>query len=169
MKPTTIKSASRGLLTLAFAALCASAVHAQLAENPDWKEEDAPPPPAFKTDGLVKIEMPNYLELSYGVDPQTISIGKDGVVRYVMVATSRDGTVNALHEAIRCSTGEVKLDGRYVNSGWLVNEKQEWRAMQSSARHSWAAARQGICNGRAPQRTPQDTVRALRNPMLPAN
>ncbi|MGA0570144.1 CNP1-like family protein [Variovorax sp. VNK109] len=168
MKPTTIETASRSLLTLALAAFGMSASFAQLNENPDWKEESAPQPPAFKTDGLIKVDMPNYLELSYGVDPQTLTIGKDSVVRYVMVATSRSGTVNAMHEAIRCSTGEVKLYARYGSSGWLTDEKQEWRPMQSAARHSWAAARQGICNGRAPQRTPQDIVRAMRSTMMPA-
>lgn len=168
MKPTTTKAAVRGLATFTLGALCVSAAFAQFTDNPDWKEEDAPPPPAFKTDGLIKVDMPNYLELSYGIDPQTISIGKDGVVRYIMVATSRSGTVNAMHEAVRCSTGEVKLYARYVNSAWLPAEKPEWRPMQGTARHSWAAARQGLCNGRAPQRTPQDTVRALRSTMMPA-
>ena len=46
------------LLALALAGSAFSAV-AQLApDNPDWKELDAPPPPALRTQGLIPVEVP---------------------------------------------------------------------------------------------------------------
>ena len=67
---------------------------AQLSSlDPDWKEVDVPPPPAFNKDKLVPVDMPPHVTLKLGVDPATLSISNDGVVRYVMVATSSAGTI----------------------------------------------------------------------------
>lgn len=151
---------------LSVAALLGGAAHAQLAPiDPDWKEEQAPPPPAFNKDRAIRIEMPVYMELNFGVDPETIVVGADGIVRYVMVASSRSGIVNAMYEALRCSTGEMRTYARYVSSGWENSADQEWRSLQDNrARHAMAFAKQGACDGRFPRRTPQDIARALRNP-----
>ena len=59
---------------------------------PEWKESEVPPPPAFDVGKLVTFEVSPNASLVYGVDPASISMSKsDGVVRYVMVATSASG------------------------------------------------------------------------------
>jgi len=102
---------------------------AQLVElDPDWKEVDVPPPPAFNRDKLVPIDMPPHITLKLGVDPATLSISSDSVVRYVMVATSSSGTINAMYEGIRCMTGEVKVYARFSSSGqWRSVDNPQWR------------------------------------------
>lgn len=144
------------------------AAFAQLppAEDPDWKEKDVPPPPALRTSGLIPIEMPQGVTLRYGVDPDSISVGKDGVVRYVVVASSASGAVNAMYEGVRCSSGEVKVYARHnPDSGWVANGKQEWMQLSASGstRHSLLIARTGACFGDAPNRNEAQIVRDLRS------
>ena len=58
-------------------------------DDPDWKETEVPPPPAFDVKKLVVFDVSSNSELVYGVDPATIQISeKDSLVRYVMVATA---------------------------------------------------------------------------------
>lgn len=133
--------------------MCALVVQAQgLLENPDWKETEVPAPPAFSKDHLIAVEMPRYVTLKFGVDPATLAITADGIVRYVMVATHASGLVNAMYEGIRCATGEVKTYARANSSGvWSVVKEPQWRALSDNlpSKHAIALARQGACEGRA--------------------
>ena len=148
-------------------AVCALGVQAQgLVEDPDWKETEVPAPPAFSQDHLLAIEMPHYVSLKFGVDPATLAITADGIVRYVMVAINASGSVNAMYEGIRCATGEVKTYARAGGSGtWSVIKEPEWRALSDNlpSKHAIAFARQGACDGRAAAAsTVADIVRALK-------
>ena len=162
-------------LTALLGLACASgAALAQLpADNPDWKEMDAPPPPAFRTDRLVPFETASRATaLSFGVDPDTIAISGDGVVRYVVVASSKTGAMNALYEGIRCGTAEFKSYARYhPDSGWTLVPNPSWRSLYDTlpSRHALAFARAGACSGKAPNRSAQDIVRDLKQPPVNRN
>jgi len=149
-------------------ALAASLAQAQLAPvDPDWREAEAPPPPAVKLEGLVPLEMPGSA-LRFGVDPSSIAIAKDGVVRYVVVATAAGGAVNALYEGLRCSTGEFKVYARYnTGSGWTVAKDASWRPVHGApgSGHSLVVARSGACIGRAPNQSADQILRDLRAPV----
>ena len=95
--------------------------------------------------------MPSYVSVKVGVDPQTLSVGADGVVRYVMVMRNSSGSVNAVYEGIRCVTDEVKTYARAGNSGqWTLVEQPQWKPVNDNmpSRHAWAFARQGGCENR---------------------
>jgi hypothetical protein len=134
-------------------ALCALSLQAQgLPDDPDWKETEVPAPPAFSTVHLIAVEMPSYVSLKFGVDPATLTITPDGIVRYVMVAVSASGSVNAMFEGIRCSKGEVKTYARTTSNGaWSVIKEPTWRDLSDNlpSKHAIAFARQGACDGRA--------------------
>ena len=154
---------------LAALALMAGAVQAQRAEDDaDWKEVEVPAPPAFNKDRLLPIEMPPYVSLKFGVDPATLSITKDGVVRYVMVASSGSGAVNAMYEGIYCAKGSFKTYARWGSSGqWVAAIDPQWRPFldNNTSKHALALARQGACNGRsATASSVKDIVNALKNP-----
>jgi hypothetical protein len=152
-------------LALAGASL---AVSAQVAPaDPDWKEVDAPPPPALRTSGLVPVEVPGT-SLQFGVDPASVSIGADRIVRYVIVATSPSGTVNAMYEGIRCDAGEVKVYARHnPDSGWVPSRGGEWQPLNRTpnSRHSLEVARSGACMGRGPNGNAAQIVLDLRAPI----
>ncbi len=132
---------------------CALSAQAQgLVDDPDWQETEVPAPPAFSKDHLIAVEMPHYVTLKFGVDPATLAITTDGIVRYVMVATNASGSVNAMYEGIRCATGEVKTYARATSSGaWSVIKEPQWRDLSDNlpSKHAIAFARQGACDGRA--------------------
>ena len=141
-----------GLLVACMLTSCGA--FAQLREaDPDWKESEAPTPPAFRTDRTIALEMPRHVTTRLGVDPQTIRITDDGIVRYVMVATNAaTDSVNASYEGIRCVTGEVKVYARYSSAGaWRAVPNPEWRQLNGNqpSLHAFAFARQGACDGRA--------------------
>jgi hypothetical protein len=120
-------------------------------DNTEWAEEQTPPPPQFSKDRLIPIDMPPHVSVKIGVDPQTIVVGADGVVRYVLLMTNATGTNNAVYEGIRCITDEVKTYGRLGSSGdWSMVQNPAWKAMNATmpSHHAQAFALQGACQNR---------------------
>lgn len=153
-------------LSLAAALLLgASLARAQLAPlDPDWREVEAPPAPAFSLEGLVPLETPRSM-LRYGVAPATVSIGPDGIVRYVVVATSSTGATNVMYEGIRCNTGEFKVYARHnPGSGWTIVKDSEWKPLQDAPlpRHALLIARNAACIGHGTNQPAARIVRDLR-------
>ena len=134
--------------------------------DPDWKELEAPAPPAFEVSRLVPFDVSINSALQFGVDPATINIGRDGVVRYVIVARSTTGAMNALYEGMRCSTGEVRTYARHnASGGWARADNSDWRSMWGNpgTRHTLMFAKQGGCTGNAAPRSVSEIVQSLRN------
>ena len=149
-------------------AVASCAAHAQLVPiDPDWKEVEAPPAPPVRTSGLIPLDIPRTT-LHFGIDPASISLEQDNVVRYVVVATSDTGSVNALYEGIRCATGDFKVYARHNGgSGWTVARDTPWRSLSesSASRHTILIARTGACIGQAPNRSASQIVRDLKAPV----
>lgn len=140
---------------------------AQLFTNPDWKESPVPPAPEFDHRRMLEIDMPRMYDLRYGVDPKTLAITDDGVVRYVAIAksTGPGAAVNAFYDGVRCATGEIKTYARYSGDSWHAVENPEWKPLdQAKTRYSLALARQALCRSGAPRATTGEIVQALRKP-----
>ena len=138
------------------------------AEEPQWKESDVPAPPTFDTGRLLAFEVSSASSLVYGVDPATISITQsDGVVRYVVVATSASGTRNIMYEGIRCATGEFKTYARYsMNGRWSLVSNPEWRSMFGNlpSKHALRFAKAGACENVTPVSSARELANKLKNP-----
>lgn len=146
------------------------ASQAQLRDDPDappWQEAAVKPPATFSTDQLQAIDVSAGTALSYGIDPKSLSVGEDGVVRYVLVARSSSGALNVLYQGVRCQTGEMKTYGRWNNnaSSWNVNAKEEWHELSFSGftRPAMLLARSGICEGRTINGSPQKILHTLKH------
>lgn len=139
---------------LAASMLVAGSAFAQLRDiDPDWKETEVPPPPSFRVDHTIALDMPAHVTVKVGVDPDTLRVTDDGIVRYVVVARSPGGSVNASYEGIRCLTGEVKVYARSSSSGtWRPVANADWKPLNGNqpSAHALVLARQGACDGRAP-------------------
>ena len=137
---------------------------------PEWTERPVAPPPAFSKDRLIPIDMPLYVSVKVGVDPDSIAVGDDGVVRYVMVMTNASGNAAAVYEGLRCLNDEVKTYARFGSSGqWVPVNTPQWKSIQDNApsRHAFAFARQGGCkNHLAPSK--QEILAALKMVRLPS-
>jgi hypothetical protein len=157
-KATVRRSAA--LLGLVLACTCAAA---QVIPSNEFHEGDTPPPPPLKLDGLLPLDM-GSTELRWGVDPSSIRIDSDRVVRYVVVGQSTGGAVNAFYEGLRCDTAQVRVYARHARDGDWVPATGGWMPMQegsSATRHSLVFARTGGCIGRAANRSPEQIARDL--------
>ncbi len=156
-----------GAPALLFAFASMAALAQGRVEEKEWKEADAPPPPSFEVSRLIPFEVSAGSSLKFGVDPSTLAIGADGVLRYVMVARSPSGTVNAMYEGLRCSTGEYKTYARYnASGGWNAVSDPKWEPLRGSGRsmYTFQMARQGACpDGGTPVRL-DEVLRELRRP-----
>lgn len=133
-------------------------------DNPDWVEIPSPPPPTFSKDGLIPIDMPFHVSVKVGVDPTSISVGSDGVVRYVVVMTNASGSSSAVYEGIRCVTDEVKTYARLNSSGqWNLLSNPPWKSLADNmpSKHAHAFARQGGCQSRLAT-SPQEIIAQLK-------
>lgn len=146
--------------------LLALDVSAQTFTDPDWKETEAPAAPSFDKDRLIPIIMPKYVTLQFGVDPATLVIAPDTIVRYVVVASNAAGSISAMYEGLRCATWEVKTYARFGSNGqWSPVQNPQWQGLNDNhmSKHALALARQGICD--SPSTTANsvaDIVKALK-------
>lgn len=134
------------------------------ATDENWTETVVAPPAFFSTSGLLPLEISPGSAMRFGIDPTTLSIGTDRVVRYVLVAQSASGALNVLYEGIRCETAEMKTYARWNNdSSWNVSQDASWRTLQSkgSARHGMVLATQGVCEGTTPNKSVSQILKSL--------
>lgn len=159
--------------TLGAAALlgAVACTHAQAFEDPPaWQEAEVTEAPAFDSSRLLGFQVSLGSELSYGIDPDTVSIGPDAVVRYVMVARSPSGAVNALYEGLRCTSAEVKTYARWTPASgdqpgrWRLTSGTEWRQLYANhaSRPALVLARSGLCDGPTPNAPVARMLRDLR-------
>jgi hypothetical protein len=82
------------------------------------------------------------------VDGASLSVGADGVVRYVLVVQTPGGARNVTYEGLRCETKERRLyaSGR-PDGTWAKSRNEEWRRIQNRAtnRHHAALAFDYFC------------------------
>lgn len=162
-----------GALCAIFLALT-SAVAAPAGNYPaevDWVEAAVPDAPAFKTSGGIGIDMPRHVSVKVAVDPATLAIGSDGVVRYVATMTNLSGSVSAVYEGIRCTSDEVKTYARWSSSGqWTSTTDPVWKAINGNlpSKHAFAIARQGACENHLARSSVADIVRALKQISKPS-
>ncbi|MBK5206628.1 MAG: CNP1-like family protein [Polaromonas sp.] len=155
------------LMALLLGASCAAWAQPTV-DNPDWKESEVPPPPAFDISKLIMFDVSPNSSLVYGVDPSTIRISNsDSVVRYVVVARSASGASNAMYEGIRCSTGEFKTYARYSPDGhWNPIAHPQWHSLfeKMPSKHALRFAKAGACDNAAPASSVDVLVNRLKNP-----
>lgn len=140
-------------------------VHAQLVdENPDWVEQESSPPALFNPLQTIGFELSNSAsELKWGIEPSTITIGKDGVTRYVVIAKGANIS-NISYEGINCAKGELKVYARWNVNQWNINNNASWIDItdRSRAHHALALARSGLCDGSSPQLRVDDIIQNLK-------
>ena len=154
---------------VALAALLAfvPSIHAQTSfqEEPVWTESSVTPPSAFNVDSPQPFDVMQGSALTYGIDPGSLTVGEDGVVRYVMVARSSSGAVNVLYQGIRCASAETKTYARLNDKGsWNTSANAAWQELsfRGPTRPAMMLAKQGVCDGKAVMGTPQKILGALK-------
>jgi hypothetical protein len=152
--------------------LLVSGTNLAMAADDNWQELVVSPPAHFSVERLVPLENLAGSSLRYGLDPNSLSVDADGVVRFVLVARSNTGALNVLFEGIRCQTAEMKTYARWDNqSAWNVNRDAAWRPLQfsGSTRHGIRLAKSGVCDANTTSGDAAHILRSLRTtaPLYP--
>lgn len=116
--------------------------------NPDFVEDDKPweelaaqLPAAPKKENLVPLVVSSATSNRFMIDAASISVGKDGVVRYIVVIESPRGARTVNFEGLRCATAERKIyafgqtDGR-----WTENKRAAWEGIKQRSLLSYHKA-----------------------------
>ena len=92
-----------------------------------WEEIQAELPPAPTDEDLLPFYVGPTATQKFAVDAKSISIGKDGVVRYTLVAVSPGGAQNISYEGIRCASYEKKIYALGRDDGtWSRSRRDQW-------------------------------------------
>jgi len=153
-----------GLVALA----CFSApLHAGLFSDPpsDWKEGGHAMPPPPREEALHGFFASSASPNRHFVDTDSLSVGDDGVVRYVLVVRTPGGAENVTFEGIRCAAGAWRLyaTGR-SNGEWAPARRDDWRPISDNSydRARAALAYDHFCDGPVSPRNRAEALRGLR-------
>ena len=133
-------------------------------ERRGWTEGEYKLPPPPKADDLIEFYVSAGTDFRFFIDGQSISIGKDGVVRYTLLARSPSGTENVTYEGIRCSEGKYRVYA-YGRSGTGWTERtSDWRPIEAKTvqRSHHALWREYFCPMKVPLFDQAEGIDALR-------
>lgn len=107
-----------------------------------WVEDPVTSFPALPRDqDLLPFAVSTLSPLTFKIDPHSLSIGKDYVIRYTVVITSPAGARNVRYEGLRCQTYEWRLYSGTNDTGteW-DHASTEWTPIEHSELNAYHAA-----------------------------
>lgn len=132
----------------------------------DWRETQARIPAYPKSENLVGFDVGQASPHRFYIDAPSLSIGKDGVVRYTLVVRTAGGATNVSFEGIRCQVRRQKYYAVGNADGtWVTARNPHWRRieLQDPDRRHLALVDIYLCADRAPLKTEQDVLQRLKN------
>jgi hypothetical protein len=101
-------------------------------EGPAWKEQTVVLPPYPDEGELLEVDLDlGDFPFTFWIDPASLQVGEDRVVRYTGVLRSSTGVENVFYEGVRCSKKEYQ---RYAyGSGGVFKrlDNSTWRPVSS--------------------------------------
>lgn len=102
-------------------------------ETKKWQEEDAHLPAAPRDETLQSFYVSAASDNQFLIDLATLTVGKDGVVRYVLLIKTPYGGRNVTFEGIRCETRERRIYASGRRDGaWSVSRNKDWLRIQEA-------------------------------------
>lgn len=110
-------------------------------EAQKWAEVEVQLPAPPKQENLVSFYVSETTENRFFVDPGSISVGSDGVVRYTLVVVSSGGVRNVSFEGVRCETLEKRLYAfGHADGSWAKSRSNQWERVRDIGRNRHHAA-----------------------------
>ncbi|TDR80415.1 CNP1-like family protein [Paludibacterium purpuratum] len=96
-----------------------------------WKEGDVTVPSYPDKPDWVGFFVPLKTNYQFFVDSKTLSIGQDGVVRFVLRVVSPSGAENVSYEGIRCQSKESRsyAFGDTLGKKWYESTRAIWKRL----------------------------------------
>ncbi len=132
----------------------------------DWAEGETRMPAYPRPESLLQFEVASVQNFGFFVDAESITPGKDGIVRFTLVARSRSGAETVTFNGFRCKTSEQKVyaTGRTADKSWVAVRDSQWKTVEPKAimRQNLALMRDFFCPGFVPIMTRAEGVDALK-------
>jgi len=128
------------------------------------REDDVALPAFPRPADLLPFFVSAASDFAFFIDGASLSAGKDGVVRYTVVARSPQGARSVVFEGLRCDTREVRGYATGRADGSWSRRDTPWRRIEARNVQRWhnALATEYFCPGRSPIRSAAEGVDALR-------
>ncbi len=103
----------------------------EFEQDKPWAEVASQLPPYPKAENLIPFNVSSATRNKFFVDAESISIGADNVVRYVVVVEAAGGAKNVSFEGLRCESGERRLYA-YGHPGgtWSKARNAGWESIR---------------------------------------
>lgn len=121
-------------------------------------------PAAPNVKNLISFDPGRPTTMKFLVDPASLSVGTDGIVRYTLVARGDGAAMNVSFEGIRCKTREHKVFayGRADGSWYQPRDPQWARISQNAAGPTFALYQDFFCPARQIVASATEAVEGLR-------
>lgn len=137
------------------------------AEENIFKEQELVLPAAPEKRDLLAFDPGRRTSMKFYVDPASLSVGEDEVVRYTLVITGDGDTRNVMYEGLRCETIERKTYAFGQADGtWSRARDPQWESIAGDAPRM-ALYRNFLCPLKGPIQTAKEGVNALENGIHP--
>ena len=106
-------------------------------EKRNWKEAEVVLPAFPRSEDFIEFAVSASSDFHFYIDKASISVAKEGVVRYTLIARSPAGVENVSYEGIRCEGGEYRIYAYgNPNRAWRA-VSQPWRPIQINTVQRW--------------------------------
>ena len=131
-----------------------------------WQEAAIDKYPTYpRNEALVRFDVGDASPHRFFIDPPSLAIGADGVVRYTLVTRTAGGATNVTYEGIRCEGRRHRYYAVGRDGGtWTPARNAEWRRieLQDVDRQRLALVDDFLCAGPVPRKTEKDILNRLR-------
>jgi hypothetical protein len=141
-------------------------------ETKQWQEIEVRLPAAPSDASLQSFYVSAATDNKFFIDLATLSIGSDGVVRYVLVIQTPGGGRNVTFEGMRCETRENRIYASGRRDGtWSKSRNNDWSRVRDvyANRHHAALFLEYFCPSGVIVRSVEEAKEALRHGEHPDN
>ncbi|NOZ10211.1 MAG: hypothetical protein GXP09_04105 [Gammaproteobacteria bacterium] len=168
-----------GLVFLTMGVVVVPALSDGPMEEPEYKFDFDPSATAAKRWSEGGTQLPAYPKDRYLVeagrsptdrgrllvDSRSVTLGKDGVVRFAYAIESKTGVRNIFFEGLRCGAQLYKTYAYGIPEGkWRLVSDSQWQPIRywGESRYRFDLARYYLCSDNEYPRSPRDIVRRIK-------
>lgn len=141
-------------------------------EAKSWQEIDVQFPAGIREESLKSFYVSAATDNRFFIDLATLSVGSDGVVRYVLLVVTSEGARNVTFEGLRCASQERRIYAAGRRDGsWSKSRNSNWVRIQNvyGNRHHAALYLDYFCPAGVIVRDAAEASDALRHGEHPDN
>jgi hypothetical protein len=133
-----------------------------------WQELAGELPPWPELNRLIELDIDTGTRgYSLKLDPRSLSVGKDRVVRFTSVMISPTGVWNVSYEGLHCGKQNYRRFAYGMNETWHELPNSPWSPLSKAGanRYRWILYNHYMCNPAEPSRDAADILRHLQSPL----